>query len=118
MTNYSHKCVLQSSLNLAHLKGLLKHISVLILEEICDQIHTVMTNYSHKIRSNFFHAYMVNCFEESVENWHVVRVTIVVVPFVWLKEIKIKTSQLQHKKSTVLVVTSTRQTSYRKSVYR
>ena len=44
-------------------------------------IHGVMTDYLRKIRSKVCHAYRVNYFEESVENYYVDGATIVGVPF-------------------------------------
>ena len=45
------------------------------------KIHRVMTNYLHKITSNFCHTYRVDHLEESVKNWSVVLVAIVGMSF-------------------------------------
>ena len=57
-------------------------------------IHGVMTNYLHKVRSKVCHAYKVNPLEESVENSYVDGATIVGVPFCGLKRIGIKTMEI------------------------
>ena len=55
----------------------------------------------HKIISNFGQVYRVNCFEKSVGNWSVVRVTVTGVHFGGLKEIKIKAMKIQCKTNSV-----------------
>ena len=55
-------------------------------------IHGVMC--INKIISNFYRAYRINRFENSVKRWSVVRVTIMGVPFSSLKEIKVKTMKI------------------------
>ena len=87
-------------------------------------IHGVMTDYLRKIRSKVCHAYMVNSFEESVENCYVDGATIVGVPFWWFERnqdkdhgdmtqnptcVKITRSIFMNKK--LLVFVSTRQTT-------
>ena len=57
-------------------------------------IHGVMTDYLRKIRLKVCHAYIVNSFEESVENCYVDGATIVGVPFCGLKGIGIKTTEI------------------------
>ena len=87
-------------------------------------IHGVITDYLHKIRSKVCHAYRVNPLEESVENWYVDGATIVGVPFCGLKGIGEKTIEIWHKTQPVsklrdrflwikklLVFVSTRQTA-------
>ena len=60
-------------------------------------IHGVMTDYLRKIRSKVCHAYRVNSFEESVENYYVDGATIVGVPFCGLKGIGTKPTEILHK---------------------
>ena len=55
---------------------------------------TINYSYSCEIKSNFCHIYKVNCFQESVEYWSIVRLTIIGVPFGDLKEIKVKTTKI------------------------
>ena len=57
-------------------------------------IHGVITDYLRKIRSKVCHAYRVNSFEESVENFYVDGATIVGVPLCGLKGIEIKTMEI------------------------
>ena len=44
-------------------------------------IHRVISDFAHKEKSNFCHAYRVNCFEEQAENWYASRLNIRGVPF-------------------------------------
>ena len=41
----------------------------------------VISDFTHKAKLNFCHAYRVNCFEEQAENWYVARLNIRGVPF-------------------------------------
>ena len=75
-------------------KGLIKADLCTNFDRNPMNIHGVMTNYLRKIRSKVCHAYMVNSFEESVENCYVDGATIVGVPFCGLKEIGIKTTEI------------------------
>ena len=54
----------------------------------------VITDYLRKVRSKVCHAYRVNSFEESVENYYVDGATIVRVPFCGLKGIGVKTTEI------------------------
>ena len=40
-----------------------------------------ISDFMHKTKSKFFHAYRVSCFEEQVENQYVARLNIRGVPF-------------------------------------
>jgi len=44
-------------------------------------IKEVISDFTHKSKSNFCQAYRVNCFEEQAENWYVARLNIRGVPF-------------------------------------
>ena len=44
-------------------------------------IEGVISNFTHKSKSNFCQAYRVNCFEEQAENRYVARLNIRGVPF-------------------------------------
>ena len=68
------------------------------------KIRGVMTNYSCKIRLNFRHTRRVNHFEESIENWCVVRLTIIGVCFGGLKEITIMTTKIQCKNQQCVTI--------------
>ena len=37
------------------------------------KIQGVISGFTHKVKSKFFHAYRVNHFEEQAENWYVAR---------------------------------------------
>jgi len=36
----------------------------------------VISDFTHKAKLNFCHAYRVNCFEEQAENWYVARLNV------------------------------------------
>ena len=45
-------------------------------------IQGVITVFTHTAKSNFCHAYRVNCFKQKAENWYVARLNISGMPFV------------------------------------
>ena len=76
------------------LKGLIKADLCTNLGRNPMNIHGVINGYLRNIRSKVCHAYRVNSFEESVENYYVDGATIVGVPFCGLKGIGIKTTEI------------------------
>ena len=44
-------------------------------------IQGVISDFTHKAKLNFCHAYRVNCFKEQAENWYVARLNIKGVSF-------------------------------------
>ena len=76
------------------LKGLIKaNLSTKFGRNLMN-IHRVLTDYSHKIRSKVCHAHRVNRLKELAENCYVDGVTIVGVPFCGLKRIKLKAIEI------------------------
>ena len=41
----------------------------------------VISDFTHKAKANFCHAYRVNCFKEQTENWYIARLNIRGAPF-------------------------------------
>ena len=50
-------------------------------------IQGVISNFTHKTKSNFCQAYRLNCYKEQAENWYVARLNIRGVPFGGYKSI-------------------------------
>ena len=84
----------RTGLKFGTLKGLIKADLCTNFGRTLMNIHRVMTDYLCKIRLKVCHAYRVNSFEESVENYYVDGATIVGVPFCGLKGIGIKTTEI------------------------
>ena len=79
---FAHKMRTHTPIKLIYIKGLLKHISVPILDKDLQSYD----QFLHKRRLKVCHAYRVNCWKELVETWHVDGVTIVGVPFCGFKD--------------------------------
>ena len=50
-----------------------------------NKIQGFISDYMHKVKSNFCHSFRVNCFKEQPKNQYVARLNISRVPFWWLK---------------------------------
>ena len=59
----------------AHIGGL-KENTIIIFGINMINIQGVISNFMHKTKSNFFHAYRVKCIEEQAENWYVASLNI------------------------------------------
>jgi len=57
-------------------------------------IEGFISDFTHKSKSNFCQACRVNCFEEKAENWYVVRLNILRVPFGGYKSIECETVEI------------------------